>query len=187
MKAEDFTVPETSYHLASMGAAKSMGRVEEQFQVPLPCNLGKFFDPTRTPPEMDPDNAGSPGGYHLFHTKRVDAMADRLYVAKYGRYFLPLQRMGRSHKREGRQDYFAGQTQSPNGDFKPHRAVAHSYTVSNAQEVRNTALELPDVRSLIGKPSSIQDVVDALQETSSIANIGTPHVEMILECRRTAQ
>ena len=58
MKAENFSHPKTADHPAIVRAAESMGRVEQQGQVPTARDLFESFNRARTSPEVGRYNPG---------------------------------------------------------------------------------------------------------------------------------
>ena len=71
-------------------------------------------------------------------------------------------------------DDFAGQPKGSDGDLKAHRAITHSYIMSNPNTFGNARLEFPDERPIICEPLFFQNLTNASKEPFSIPNIRRP-------------
>jgi hypothetical protein len=53
--------------------------------------------------------------------------------------------------------------------------------------VSDAPFELLDKGAVVGQPAAVEHVIDASEESLPIAEIGTPDVEFLGECRRAAE
>ena len=73
------------------------------------------------------------------------------------------------------------------GEFERNGAVTNRDAMPNAQFRFDLPFELLHERAVVGKPASIQHLVDARQQALAIADIGPTDVERLGKKRRFAE
>src|SRR5205823_14992900 len=137
----------------------------------------------RSCPQTHADAAASAGRNPFFHATRVDHMIARVYITKDRRNLLPLERVGSCDKSERRNNDFTAETGGTNGNFQGDCRIAHCDAVFDAQKISKVSFKLLDVRTIIGKPPSIQQIVDSCQEPFTVTNVGSPYMQFLSEGR----
>lgn len=127
---------------------------------------------------MNADDSGSARSNHALDLSGIDVVGLAVNIAKDGRDFLPLERVGGGNERERRDDHFARQAKGADGNFQRDRGVAHRHAIAHTKELRKALLEILHVGTVIGQPVAVQHVRDALHKTFTIANIWTADVQL---------
>ena len=117
----------------------------------------------------------------------IDIVGAGIDVTKDWRDSLPLEGMRGSNESEGRDDHFARQAQRTDYDPECDRGIAGGDAMFDADEFRHAPLKFLDIRSPVGEPTPVQDVIHAPPKISAIANIWTSYVKRIFKGRATAE
>src|SRR6516225_5662801 len=99
----------------------------------------------------------------------------------------PLQCVSEGNKSKRRNDDLAGEAYSFRQNFKSYRGVANSNAMFDADQFANVLLELLQIRSVIGEPSSIKDVVKSVKKCAAVSNIGPTNMQLIRKDRWAAE
>jgi hypothetical protein len=161
METEDLSTAEGADPPPLVRAPKRMRGIEQHLQPMAASNLDKRFDIARSPPQMDTDDPRGSGRNHLFGTARVDIVRGRVHVTESRCNFVPLERVSGGDKGKRGDKDLAGETRGFDSDFERYRSIASGDTVANTYQVGDSLLELPYIRTIVGQPSAIQQILDA--------------------------
>src|SRR6185437_9017145 len=130
---------------------------------------------------MHTDNAGGARGNHAPHRLRIEVVRGRVDIGKYRSDALPVQRVCRGYERPRRYDHFAREPQRTNCYLERNGAVAHGDAVLYAEVLGDSPLELLHHRAVVGQPLVVEDLVDSLQESRAVTNVGAAHVQRLIK------
>src|SRR5579872_2035779 len=187
MEAEDLATPKAANQFAFVGAAKGVGRIEQELQIAAASDGFERFDVAWTSPGVNADDSGSARSNHALDLSGIDVVGLAVDIAEDGRNFLPLERVSGSDKSERRNDHFACQAQRADSNFQRDCGVAYRQAIAHTKELRKTFLEILHVRTVVGQPVAVQHVGDALHKAVAIANIRTANVQLFSKGRWLAE
>jgi hypothetical protein len=164
-----------------------MGGVEHEREPVFIGNASQGLDVATTAPEMNSDQSAGSSRDQSLNPFWIDVVRSGVDVAEHRRNALPLQRMRSRDKRERGHDDFTGESSRPHRYLQTYRSVTDRDAVSYAKSLSELPLEFLDVRSVVGQPTIVEDRVDTLQESASVADIGASDVEFLLKYRTTTE
>src|SRR5262249_7857646 len=106
MKAEDFSVAETSDRASFVRAVKSVRRIKQQLEPSSFSNLRQAIDLAWSSPKMHTENSRGARSDQLFHLSRIDAVCLSIDIAEDGCDPLPLKRVRSCDERKRGNDDF---------------------------------------------------------------------------------
>jgi sugar O-acyltransferase (sialic acid O-acetyltransferase NeuD family) len=160
-----------------------MSGIEQQLQVSAARNSIESVNIARSAPGVNSDDACRAGRNHFLDLRRIEIVRSRIDIAEHRRNLLPLKGVGCGDEREGRNNHFTRQTQSPDGNFQRYRGIAHRNAVGHANKLGDSSLEILYVWAIIGKPIAVKHVIDSLLEAFSTANIWSANVYLLRKRR----
>ena len=110
-------------------------------------------------------------------------VAVRVDIGEYGGDFLPLQRVCGRNEGVGRHDDFAPELKSANSYFQGYGGIAHADAMPHISDFADSLFKFPDDRAIVGKPSSLKDLLDPFKQPARIANVRAADVEWFGEAR----
>src|SRR5258705_5047474 len=111
----------------------------------------------------------------------------RIDVTKYGCDFLPLQSVCSGNKCERWNDDLAFHSQSTNRDFQSNVSIAHCNTMLHPNLLGYFSLKFLNKRSVVGKPPSIEHVINLAHQQFAVSNIRSADVQSLRECRTSSK
>ena len=127
---------------------------------------------------MHADDPGCPRRNEPLYLGRIDIVRHWIHVAKHGRYLLPLQGMGRGDKGVAGNDHLAFEAKSAARDFYGCRGVAHGNCMFDSEKVGYFALKLLHYWPVVRQPSTIQNLVDSLEESLPVSQVWAAHMQV---------
>jgi hypothetical protein len=95
--------------------------------------------------------------------------------------------MRRGHKSERGDQNFAAQIQRADRYFQRHSAIAHRDHVLYPEISGQPQFEFAHQWAVVGKPATIQNFVDSLEELRSVTDIRPAYVNRLGESRRASE
>jgi len=130
---------------------------------------------------MDTDDRRRTWRYESFNLPRIKVLRPRVDVAEDWSYSLPLQSVRCCNVRQCGHNNLAFEIGGSGRDGQRARSAGGRYAMTDADHFSHTPLEFPNVRSIVGVPSAIQDVADSRHEAVAVAEVGASYVERLLK------
>src|SRR4029077_9021316 len=164
-----------------------MRGVKQKSQPMALSEINKCIHVARPSPQMHPDDAAGAGGNEFLGLPWIDVVCCSIYVAEYGSDPHPPESMCSGCESKLRNDNLAGETYGFRQDFKAYRGVTNSDAMFDADQFANVLLELLQTRSVIGEPSSIQDIVNSVEKRAAFSNVGPTNMQLVRKNRWDAE
>ena len=119
-----------------------MSSVEQKLQFVTTGDVLQFFDITWSSPQVDTDDSCCAFGYQLLHTRRINVVRRRIYVAKDRSDLLPVEGVGGRDKSERRDDDLACESSCLDRNFETHRGIAYGDAAPHFYKFGNSLLQL---------------------------------------------
>lgn len=186
VEAEHFARSKPTDRLPFVCASEGVGGIEHQFQ-PVLVGYGlQLVDGCGTTPNMHTDDAAGARRNHPANSIGVEVVRRGVDVGEHRRDALPVKCMRCGDKGPRRYDDFAFQSECADGNFKSDGAIAHGDAMFDAEVGGDALLEFLHHRATVRQPLVVQNLVDPFKKGCAVANIGSPHVERLIEGGRSA-
>jgi len=137
--------------------------------------------------DVDTEQARGQGSDAPSGIGRINGQAAGINVAEDWSQADPVKRVGAGDEGESWHQHLATQVEGTRSDFQADRRVADSHNVPHTDPACNCPLEFLDKRPVVGKPTSVQHVIDAVEERPPVNDVGPSNVKWLLKGRLASE